>query len=121
MRACHSNRCPNPATANGYCEAHQYLKKIRVDTRLSSTHRGYDVKWAALSRRYKADNPYCERCLSLQITTPGAIAHHIIEVGVAPELRYDYNNLANLCRSCHGHVHNSLQHRKLQAEYMIKK
>lgn len=65
--------------------------------------------WKAISKRYRQEHPYCERCLAKGIYTPSQLVHH--KVYISMENRNDYSvlmddsNLEALCRQCHADEH----------------
>lgn len=67
----------------------------------SSTQRGYDSRWKALSLRYRANHPLCEHCELHGRTTPATEVHHKVPVKIAPRLRLQADNLIAVCRECH--------------------
>lgn len=59
--------------------------------------RGYDYKWAKLSKQLREQHPFCKECG----TTKDLTVDHIIPlVDLHPELRYEISNLQVLCRRC---------------------
>ena len=63
--------------------------------------RGYDNQWTELSKRYRANNPLCERCFGMGKTTAASEVHHIQKISDAPHLRLDADNLMAVCGECH--------------------
>ena len=71
------------------------------DRRLSTTERGYGYDWQVVSKRYRRENPLCERCLESGKITPTAHAHHKIRIKDNEALRLDVANLMAVCIACH--------------------
>jgi len=57
-------------------------------------------RWTSLRNRWMRLNPSCQKC-----GKPGEEVHHIIPRAQRPDLCYDINNLATLCRECHAAHH----------------
>lgn len=83
VRACRRPGCAGYAVAFGYCTAHQPAARAEQtaaraahDTRRGSAHaRGYDAKWAALSRHLRTLYPISEGYLTrTAFWTPAAAA-----------------------------------------------
>jgi 5-methylcytosine-specific restriction protein A len=70
----------------------------------STTDRGYDGQWKALSERYRASNPLCEVCEIQGRTKAADHVHHIVPVSVDPGRRLDVTNLIAVCERCHVEV-----------------
>jgi 5-methylcytosine-specific restriction endonuclease McrA len=66
-----------------------------------ATERGYGWVWDELSRRFRAEQPLCELCLTSGKVTAAASVHHIDKIEDAPERRLVRANLIALCRECH--------------------
>jgi 5-methylcytosine-specific restriction enzyme A len=74
----------------------------RVDApRVSAARRGYDRRWRRFRDRYLAMHPWCEDCQSAGRATLAAHVHHRRSLRSAPHLKYDTENLAPLCATCH--------------------
>ena len=78
----------------------------KQQNRKSTSDRGYDGQWKKLSERIRIENPLCSDCLENGFSNPATEVHHIKKITEAPDLRYDRNNLVQLCRSCHERRHN---------------
>ncbi len=65
----------------------------REAKRGTPTQRGYDAEWARLSRRVRAEQPWCSRCGR----TDDLTVDHIVPGSLDGGLRV-------LCRSCHGAI-----------------
>ena len=63
-------------------------------------------RWTKLSKMYRAAHPVCCDPLGLHKgrVEPTRHTHHIAPVDEAPELAYEWSNLAPLCHECHGAV-----------------
>ena len=65
--------------------------------------------WEHLSKRYRAEHPFCERCLKKGLYEPAALVHHKIHIDSTncrdPEILYGYDNLESLCLKCHAEEH----------------
>lgn len=77
----------------------------RCNKSMTTTERGYDGRWKALSVRVRAEQPLCEVCLAAGIVTPATEVHHKITVEDAPWLRLERSNLMSLCNACHDAEH----------------
>ncbi len=53
-------------------------------------------RWAAMRRTWLMQHPTCERC-----GLAGEEVHHKTPRALAPEKRFEWTNLATLCRRCH--------------------
>ena len=62
--------------------------------------------WRKISKRYRLDQPICERCIYLdqldQYSCQGLSVHHIVSIENAPSLKDDDDNLLTVCYACHG-------------------
>lgn len=67
----------------------------------SSGDRGYGWDWDQLSRRYRANNPWCEECLRHGKYTLARDVHHIVPIQQDRTRRLDVTNLMAVCRGCH--------------------
>ncbi|CED59839.1 HNH endonuclease [Moritella viscosa] len=96
--------CKQIATNKGRCAAHQREERPKEHSRTSTT-RNNDIynsaKWKKLRHKKFLNNPLCQDCLELNITTPMDCVDHVKEITDYPELAYTYLNLRSLCYSCH--------------------
>ena len=53
-------------------------------------------RWQKLSRMFRSEYPLCWGC-----GAAGEQVHHIIGIAEAPDLAYDWDNLATVCTGCH--------------------
>ena len=61
---------------------------------------GPHTKWGRMRRIHLRSSPWCIDC--------GAVAeevHHVVPRSIAPDLTYNWDNLASLCRACHQKRH----------------
>lgn len=58
-------------------------------------------RWRRMAKRHKAENPLCVQCLANGKIQPVEETDHIIPHRGNERLRYDWDNLQSLCRSCH--------------------
>jgi 5-methylcytosine-specific restriction protein A len=85
-----------------FCPTHTKQNSREYErTRGNPAARGYNAKWQRLSKFFLARNPLCVECLKYGVTRPSEHAHHIIETSERPDLFYNENNLAAVCKSCH--------------------
>lgn len=99
-KPCAVSRCPN-LTKRTYCKQHtREMNGLDRRRRGSAAERGYDARWAKLSREYAKLNPWCEPCLSKDVIVKGVIRDHIVPLSQGGE-RLDWWNVQNSCRSCH--------------------
>jgi hypothetical protein len=63
----------------------------------SPRDRGYDARWDKLSVRFRRANPFCRLCEQEGADQLGARVDHILPVREYPDLKYDWNNLQNIC------------------------
>ena len=68
---------------------------------VGSVDRGYGWDWDQLSRRYRANHPWCEECEKVGRFTLARDVHHIVPIGQDPSRRMDVTNLMAVCRACH--------------------
>lgn len=66
-----------------------------------TAERGYDNRWTELSKRKRASDPLCERCLDNGKVTAASEVHHIRKIADRPDLRLDWDNLMSVCHECH--------------------
>jgi 5-methylcytosine-specific restriction endonuclease McrA len=64
-------------------------------------------QWTKLRLCKLQNEPMCELCKHYDKITPAEDVHHIYGILDRPDLSLDYNNLASLCKECHGKVHNN--------------
>ena len=103
-RPCCAPACGGIAVSRGYCEEHKApvrVRKAQDDRRGTAHQRGYGSDWRRLSRRYRAENPFCELCESRGLLVAVQLVDHVIPVDVRPDLRMYEENLCGLCRPCH--------------------
>ena len=81
-----------------YLPAHNNTKKY---TRQNSYSRGYDRSWRIARAHYIQNNSLCADCLKEGKYVAMTDLHHIKKLAEYPELKYEYNNLMSLCKSCH--------------------
>ena len=93
-RPCSYPSCPHFAVERGRCHRHQV---VRVDTRPSSSARGYDREWQRIRAEVLADQPWCSGCGGKAIEV-----HHIRALRQGGN--HDRSNLTPLCLSCHRKV-----------------
>jgi 5-methylcytosine-specific restriction endonuclease McrA len=67
----------------------------------SGSERGYGYDWDQLSKRYRANNPFCQECLKHGRYTLTRDVHHVVPIDVDPSRRLDVSNLLAVCRPCH--------------------
>ena len=68
---------------------------------VGSVDRGYGWDWDQLSRRYRANHPWCEECEKAGRFTLARDVHHIVPIEQDPSRRMDVTNLMAVCRACH--------------------
>ncbi|WP_352763718.1 HNH endonuclease signature motif containing protein [Mesorhizobium sp. M0189] len=68
----------------------------------SPRERGYDSKWDRLSIAYRKRHTCCLFCEQRNRDTLTDLVDHILPVVDRPDLKYEWSNLAALCRHCHG-------------------
>ena len=66
-----------------------------------TAERGYDNRWTELSKRKRANDPLCERCLGEGKVTAASEVHHIEKIADRPDLRLAWDNLMSVCHECH--------------------
>jgi 5-methylcytosine-specific restriction protein A len=71
--------------------------------RLSSRERGYDARWSEASARYRQAHPLCVACLLRGRVKASECVDHIVPIACVPELKWDEDNWAALCWSCHSY------------------
>lgn len=105
-RACRIGTCPQPAVSRCRCAVHapaDYTERNRFSAIYA------DPRWRRLSRQVRLEEPLCRHAktdpLCTQVTE---VADHITPHRGDMRLAFARENLAGLCRACHG--------RKTQAE-----
>lgn len=83
--------CGEP-TKGSHCDEHK--PRQHVDNRERPPERR-TARWARLSQRLRKAQPFCLTCGTRDDLT----VDHIIPVSVRPDLAFDLDNLAVLCRS----------------------
>lgn len=74
----------------------------RQNDRSSPRDRGYDALWDRKARRYRKDNPFCERCAQFGRIRFGEALDHKFPVQDGGKIHCDKAGVWHLCRSCHG-------------------
>ena len=107
MRTCAQPGCPT-LVARGRCATHA---READRTRGTAEQRGYDARWAAYSRRFRAAHPVCgeqadgrldpthSRCLQAGRVGPAECVDHIIPVSQGGDFWNPANHQA-LCIAC---------------------
>jgi 5-methylcytosine-specific restriction protein A len=67
----------------------------------STSEKGYDGRWKALSKTYRAREPLCEVCKMKGYVRGADHVHHIVPVAVDWSLRLQVENLISVCEQCH--------------------
>lgn len=111
FRPCGQPGCPELVRGAPRCPKHTAKREaeIRADDRQrgSATARGYDARWSAFSRWYRAAHPLCAECQRQGRVRPSEVTDHIRrwQSGKTPEdrerLKYAPENLQALCKGCH--------------------
>ena len=91
-RPCQHPGCPMLAVERGRCHVHRVK---RIDTRPSSSARGYDREWQRIRTDVITEQPICQRCG----VRPARDVHHIRPLRQGGT--HDRANLVALCRGCH--------------------
>ena len=69
------------------------------------TKRIYDSRqWRSLRAMKLRQDPLCQYCKRINITTPATIADHIVPVNKRPDLAFCIDNLQSLCSTCHSSI-----------------
>jgi 5-methylcytosine-specific restriction endonuclease McrA len=64
--------------------------------------RGYDAAWNRLAKlRRKADDWFCQPCLTTGRLSASNEVDHIIPIHVRPDWRLEFDNTQVICRPCH--------------------
>lgn len=70
--------------------------------RLNAHQRGYTRRWNAISKRYRALNPFCVTCAAAgRDGVPAEHVDHIVPHRGNRDLFLDPANWQSLCASCH--------------------
>jgi len=105
-------RCNGPLTTEVYCLVCKPIAAANAAERIternarhdrirgSARERGYSSTWDKLSKQNLAENPLCVKCLEIGLTVAATVTDHIIPIDVAPEKKFDKDNLMSLCTSC---------------------
>jgi len=81
------------------CGINERIKPQRSNK--TGAERGYDSDWDKLSKRFRANNPWCSECLRNGRYTLARDVHHVVPIERDPSRRLDVTNLVAVCRSCH--------------------
>lgn len=102
-RPCRTPGCPNLTDhPRGYCPEHLPLKyKEEELNRLSSSERGYDVRWQKARELYLQEYPLCIECLLIGRTTAATVVDHIKAHRGDPNKFWDQDNWQPLCKMHH--------------------
>jgi 5-methylcytosine-specific restriction protein A len=84
----------------GRCDRCDRGKRAR-DTRKSAAERGYDWQWQKFRKRFLAEHPLCEDCISEGRVGAATDIHHKQKLRDRPELKYEEENLVPLCKMHH--------------------
>jgi 5-methylcytosine-specific restriction protein A len=96
----HPSRCPNRATKGNYCAAHaRKAESIYEAQRGTAAARGYDYRWARISRAVLHEQPVCADPFRKGCCRPSCHTDHIVprRQGGSDERC----NLQGLCSECH--------------------
>lgn len=69
--------------------------------------RGFDTQfyrqkpWLNLRKWYFNENPICQLCSNVGLTTPGDVVDHIIPRSLTKDFELEPANLQTLCHRCH--------------------
>lgn len=101
QRVCATPGCP-AISADPYCPACEAKRPKRVDTRPSSTVRGYGPRWQRYAHDYRAQHPWCRQCAREGRRSRTQAVDHIRPVtGPQDPGFWEASNHQPLCRSCH--------------------
>ncbi len=92
-------------------------RQQQLDTdqrRGTPTERGYDARWAAASRRVRAERPLCCCCQANGRIVPSALTDHIVPHRGDAALFWDTANWQVLCHRCHNEVKAAVEVRWLK-------
>lgn len=96
-----NQRCPGRATHGSYCAKHKPQDWRAQDRkRGTAAQRGYDSRWAKVSKLWKLAHPLCEECGRRGTIGPAQEVDHIIPLK-AGGAKYNPVNLQSLCRAHH--------------------
>lgn len=118
LKLCAYPGCRQPAPhGERYCDEHRaqgvlrdaerekkakaYREKRRLERKGNASDRGYGYRWRQLATRFRAQHPYCAKCLEEGRFVLGECVDHIKPHNGDPNLLYDLTNLQTLCWSCH--------------------
>ena len=94
-KVCSFPNCPEFVQGSTRCEEHTV---IRPDNRASASERGYDGKWAKVSRDYRKRHPFC---MVVGCSRPSTDVDHIDNLGPLGPRGYDESNFQALCHQHH--------------------
>jgi hypothetical protein len=77
--------------------------KVRDTRRQSSSERGYDNRWTEYSKQYRRLHPRCVPCLLSRRVRASRCVDHIVPRHSCPDLFWEVENHAAMCKSCHGY------------------
>lgn len=86
-----------------YNKNYEITQRDHATKAIYKTSKWQRVRMIALIR----DNFLCVECKKNGIDTPATEVHHVVEISVSPELAYNLDNLASICRKCHLKTHRS--------------
>ena len=73
-----------------------------MDTRESSTARGYGSKWQRYREHFLASHPLCRQCAQYRRTEPATVVDHVVPVkGSRDPMFWHHENHQALCHACH--------------------
>lgn len=116
---CRHQGCAN-LTHNKYCEEHMQSNK-RIDTRESSSQRGYNGKWRKRRKLYLSKHPLCVKCERAGKLTTATVVDHIVPHRGNEVLMWDEDNWQALCKPCHDNKTGTEDTRSVKYEYTFKK
>jgi 5-methylcytosine-specific restriction endonuclease McrA len=94
-------RIPFARTSNQSAASTAAEYKRRPEYR--EAHAFYNsARWRKLRAAFLRANPLCQDCEKLGRVTLATEVHHVKERRDHPELAYSPENLAGLCKRCHG-------------------
>ena len=99
---CKHPLCPELIEAGKkFCPHHKQPTSEYEKTRNSINSKIYNTTWRKLRRVKLNSNPLYELCLAKGKVVQAEEVDHVKPVNQYPELRLVYNNLQNLCVTCH--------------------
>lgn len=102
LRQCAHPGCSELIERGKYCERHRRkgfdLRGIQQE---SSSARGYDRRWAAYSKAFLIQHPWCAECLRRGAHTPAEVVDHVVPHKGDKGLFWDAGNHQPLCVQCH--------------------